>query len=133
VREVLENAKRTDGSNKIVACVNGHWHIDHNRTIHGIPYIHINSASYYWLGNRYKHEVLEPELAVRFPVVSHTAPYKSAVHTILEIDPAAGVFSLSACKSEWLGPSPADLEYKSDKVEAESIYPGIRGWKAELA
>ena len=37
---------------KIVACLNGHSHVDSLTQVEGVPYLHINSASYYWVGGR---------------------------------------------------------------------------------
>lgn len=125
VRAVLEAARMPDGRRKVAACFNGHWHIDHARVIGGIPYHHINSASYYWLGDRYRRERLAPDLARRFPTVALTAPYTAPLFTLLEVDPAAGCFSLRAALSSWMGPSPADLGFTSTAVELESIRPEI--------
>jgi hypothetical protein len=30
---VLEEAERADGTSKVAACINGHWHLDHARVI----------------------------------------------------------------------------------------------------
>lgn len=133
VRAVFEAAKTPDGKRKVAACLNGHWHIDHHRDINGIPYVHVNSASYFWMGGKYKHERLEPELAKKFPYVSYTAPYKDAVFTVLEIDPAAGKFSLSSSKSEWIGLSPAEMKFESKDEELDWVRPEIRSMNGTIA
>lgn len=133
VRAVLEAGKMPDGKRKVAACLNGHWHIDHERVINGIPYLHVNSASYYWLGSEYKHERLSPELAKEFPYVSSTAPYRKSVFTLLEIDPEAGTFVMRGMKSEWMGPSPQELGYKSDEVENDWLKPAITEVKAKIS
>lgn len=53
-RAVLENANRTAGFPKVVACFCGHYHLDGHMVVGGIPYIMINSAVYYWLGGKWK-------------------------------------------------------------------------------
>lgn len=125
IRALFETARLPNGQRKVAGCFNGHWHLDHHRIINGIPYIHINSASYYWLGGKYKTERLAPDLAKRFPWVASTAPYTKPLFTILEIDPAAKRFGIQGMKSEWMGPSPNDLHYTSDAVETDWVSPTI--------
>ncbi len=40
-------------SDKVVLAMNGHTHIDLLIEVDDIPYLHINSASYHWLGSKY--------------------------------------------------------------------------------
>ena len=126
VRRIIQEARTSDGKAKVAGCFNGHWHIDHHRRIDGIPYIHVNSASYFWMGGKYRRERLDPELAKQFPVVASTAPYAKPVFTVLEIDPAAGAFTLRGMESAWMGPSPQELDYQDADIEGAWILPGIR-------
>lgn len=109
VRAVLEKAKRPDGSNQVVACLNGHWHIDHARVINGISYIHVNSASYYWIGERFAHVRYSKEIDALNPYMPFIAPYRKPIFSLLEVDLDKGEFTLAACESEWVGPSPQQL------------------------
>lgn len=54
IQVLLERINKEAGFNKVIACINGHNHIDRVRTINGIHYIDINSASYQWLGEKYQ-------------------------------------------------------------------------------
>lgn len=125
VRAILEEARMPDGKRKVAACLNGHWHIDYHRSINGIPYLHINSASYFWLGGKFQHDRLDPALAKQFPYVSYTAPYTRPLFTILEIDPKAGRFSLASCGSDWMGPSPQTLGFPVNAGEERSVSASI--------
>lgn len=124
VREVIESAKHGDGSRKVAACLNGHWHLDLMRVIAGIPYIHINSASYYWLGSKYRHDRYDEKTNLDHPHISCTAPYKDSVFTMLEVDFEKRVFTISARKSEWVGPSPQELGVNQEGLKPEWISPG---------
>ena len=126
VRRVIEAARTPEEKEKVAGCFNGHWHIDHWRKINGIPYVHINSASYFWMGGEFRRDRLEPELAKKFPHVASTAPYRGPLFTVLEIDPEAGSFRVRGMKSEWQAPTPEDVSYKSPVIEAEWIRPEIR-------
>lgn len=119
VRAVLEAARMHDGKRKVAACFNGHWHIDHKRVINGIPYIHVNSASYYYMPSNWKGKNVDPILARKAPLFASSAGYMKPLFTILEIDLAAGKFSMRGMKSEWLGASPQELNYNSTEVQNE--------------
>lgn len=125
VRQLLEAARDARGRPKTVACFNGHWHIDHRRTIRGIHYVHLNSAAYFWMGAPYRTERLPAALAVRFPNVALTAPYEGPLFSVLEIGSDLRSFRLQGMETRWLGPSPAELHYTSKHVEPGSIRPGI--------
>lgn len=132
IRAILEKARTAEGAPKVAACLNGHWHIDHHRVIQGIPYIHVNSASYFWLGARFRHERLAPELAARFPVVSSTAPYQDPLFTVLEIDAEKRRFSLRAATSRWMGPSPASLGHATAPGEESTVSPRISAFEGRI-
>lgn len=125
VRRVLEAARDAKGRPKAVACLNGHWHIDHHRSIGGIRYLHLNSAAYFWMGGKYRFERLPEPLARRFPTVASTAPYRQPLFAILEIGPDGRDFRLQGRESEWLGPSPAELGYASKQIEPAWVRPAI--------
>lgn len=118
VRAVLEKAKRPDGSNQVVACLNGHWHIDHARVIEGISYIHVNSASYYWIGQKFSHVRYSKETDALNPYMAFIAPYRKPIFSLLEVDLGKGEFTLSACESEWVGPSPQELGVDFKELES---------------
>jgi len=54
VRAVLEHANKEAGFRKVVASLCGHYHKDRYSLINGIHYIEINSATYYWLGGKWR-------------------------------------------------------------------------------
>ncbi len=133
IRSILEAEKLAGGARKVVACLNGHHHIDYHREIAEIPYLHINSASYFWMGPKYQRPKLSPELAKLAPKNLSAAPYKTPLFTILEIDTAAGVFRTRGMKSSWLGPSPHDLQYANPKLKEGSVAPEIRAVEGQLS
>lgn len=115
-RAMFAAARHADGTRKVAACLNGHWHIDHAREIDGIPYIHVNSASYYWVGGDYKRQRYSEEIHRKHPYLSSTAPYRDPLFTFLTINPEAGTFSLSARSTTWVGESPREMG---------QLYPGM--------
>jgi len=128
VRRILEHARLPDGSRQVAAVFNGHHHIDHARYISGIPYIHINSASYYWMGAEFRHESYSKEIHREHPNIQYTSPYRDALFTTLTIDPGRGRFSLEPSSTEWQGLSPKDLGFdRGGNVSNGWVRPRISG------
>ncbi len=116
IRRILEQARLPDRSRKVAAVFNGHHHMDHARIINGIPYIHINSASYYWVGEKFSHLSYSKEIHEKHDRIRKTAPYKDPLYTTLLIDPQLGRFSLAGASSDWQGFSPKELGFGGRQV-----------------
>lgn len=61
-------------SNKILIAINGHTHIDAMLTVKNISYVHINSASYFWVGGNFKHDSYDAAIHRLHPWISSTCP-----------------------------------------------------------
>ena len=98
-------------ASKIVACLNGHSHVDSLVQIAGIPYLHINSASYYWVGGK-----------------ERMAYYADPLFTTLTINSETATLELSAKSSRWKEKSPKQIGYfERENPPPESIVtPRIR-------
>ena len=55
--------------------------------IGGVQYLHINSASYHWLGSKYAHESYPSEVHAKHSALKYTSPYREALFTTLTFDP----------------------------------------------
>jgi Icc protein len=106
IQEILSAA-----SDKILLAINGHTHIDCQLFIKNINYVHINSASYFWVGGKYKHNSYPEDIHKSHPWISSTCPYQDALFTTLTINPASGIIHLEGRKSNWVGQSPKQLNY----------------------
>lgn len=95
----------------IVACLNGHSHVDSLVQVAGIPFLHINSASYYWVGGK-----------------TRMAYYSDPLFTTITIDPDTATLKVSSASSAWQGKSPKQIGYfDRDNPPPESIVtPQIR-------
>lgn len=109
VQEILSSA-----SDKILLAINGHTHIDASVTIEGITYVHINSASYFWAGEKFKHNSYSEAIHKEHPWIAYTFPYQNSLFTTLEIDPTTSSIKIQGKKSHWQGKSPVDLGYKDE-------------------
>jgi Icc protein len=115
IQDILSGA-----SDKILLAINGHTHIDCQLFIKGVNYVHINSASYFWVGDKYKHNSYPEEIHKDHPWISYTCPYEDALFTTLTIDPSLGIIHIDGKKSNWVGQSPEQLNY----VDATGLSAG---------
>ena len=103
---------------KVVACFNGHSHVDSLVQIDGVSYLHLNSASYFWVGGK-----------------TRMAYYSKSLFTTVTIDPESASLRVEASHAEWKEQSPKELGYfESKNRPPESIVtPQIRGRKITTA
>jgi hypothetical protein len=117
-------------SEKVILSVNGHSHIDSLVNIGGIRYLHINSASYQWVGGDFKHESYSREIHEKYPWISYTCPYRDPLFAFLEINPSSGTITVRGIKSEYVGQSPWDLGTDfNGELKMEEVVPEIRDRK----
>ncbi|WP_164714221.1 metallophosphoesterase family protein [Chitinophaga rhizosphaerae] len=132
----IDNATEIQGilagaKDRVVLAINGHTHIDSLQEVSGIPYLTINSASYFWVGGKYVHESYPKEIHEKYPWIGHTCPYQDPLFTTLVIDPAKFTIKVKARKSEWVGKSPEQLNFadKQPFRPGTEIVPFIRDRK----
>lgn len=107
IQEILGGA-----SNKILIAINGHTHVNCILRKKDVTYLHINSASYFWVGGRYAHQTYAEEAVKARPILADICPYKDALFTMMTIDLNTLDIAFSGMSSEWMGQSPAALGYK---------------------
>jgi 3',5'-cyclic-AMP phosphodiesterase len=117
IQEILSNY-----ANKILLAINGHAHVDQHLVIGGVNYVHFNSASYYWVGQKLEHESLRSEIHAQYPSLKFTCPYLEPIFGFLTIDPAKKSISIKGKKSPWIGPSPLDLGYEIVSPELQLLH-----------
>ncbi len=115
-------------ADKVLLAVNGHTHIDHVARVGKISYLHVNSASYKWVGGSYRNKSYPAEVHSKFQWVEYTCPYRDSLFTTLTIDPASGRIYVQGRESQWVGKSPSQLGIadKPDLTDGKEICPKIR-------
>ena len=115
-------------ADKVLLAVNGHTHIDHVAREGKVSYLHVNSASYKWVGGSYRNKSYPAEVHSKFQWVEYTCPYRDSLFTTLTIDPASGRIDVKGRESEWVGKSPSQLGIadKPDLTDGKEISPQIR-------
>ncbi len=118
IQQIMEEANEKAGFNKVVACFNGHNHIDFQRNINGIFYIDINSLSYSWLGEKFAcYSRYDSKVYDDHPTVAYVAPYEEPLFAFLSIE--NGAINIEGVRSNWVGPSPGQLGMPEDIVGSE--------------
>ena len=111
-------------SDKIILALNGHAHVTQHLQVLGIHYVHINSASYYWVGAKFKHQSLSPSIHTQYPSLEFTCPYQKSLFSFVTIDPMTMKITIKGKKTNWVGPSPAQLGY--DIVNPQDLKNHVR-------
>jgi len=123
IQDILGNA-----SDKVLLAINGHSHIDDVLRYKKVTYMHVNSASYQWVGGAHRHDSYSKDVHVKFPFISYTCPYHDPLFATLTVDPKSLAIRIEGRKSKWVGPSPAELGADQDPTltDGEQIAPRIR-------
>ena len=114
-------------SDKVILALCGHTHINYLLRIKKIPYLHINSASYKWVGGNFKHNSYDAEIHKGHPYISYTCPYQESLFATLELDLQTQTINVTGRASDWVGKSPAELGEDAGEalVPGENIAPRI--------
>ena len=108
IQKLFEETNRQAGFQKVIACFNGHNHIDAFRKINGIYYFDINSMTYQWLGEKYQYDQrYSPDIYEKFPYIKYMAPYDRALFAFVTI--SSGGIEIEGQSGKYVGPSPEDL------------------------
>ena len=123
MQEILSSA-----ADKIILVINGHSHIDQVIRVGHVTYLHINSASYQWVGGDYRHESYSKEIHDEHPWISYTCPYRDSLYATIGVDPATLTVTVKGRGSSWVGKSPAELgiDKNPNLTNGEEIAPRIR-------
>ena len=117
-----------DAADKVILAINGHSHIDQVVRVKNVTYLHVNSASYKWVGSDNRHESYAKEIHVAHPWISCTCPYRDPLFTMLTVDPETSTIRVQGASTSWVGDSPAQLglDLNPELTSGEEIAPRIR-------
>jgi predicted phosphodiesterase len=115
-------------ADKVLLAVNGHTHIDHLARVGKLSYLHVNSASYKWVGGSHRNKSYPPEVHSKFRWIEYTCPYRDSLFATLTLDPANGRIEVKGRESQWVGKSPSQLAIptKYGLTNGKEICPKIR-------
>lgn len=98
VRAVIREANRRSttraGARQVIACLCGHHHLDEASVIEGVNYLQLNSASYYWAGDKRGSD-------------GPRAVYDQSLYAFVTVDPA-GQIQIKGQRSHFRKPTPEE-------------------------
>jgi 3',5'-cyclic AMP phosphodiesterase CpdA len=125
VRGVLERAEAKHPG-RVLATFAGHLHVDYLRVLGGLPYVQINSASYYWLGEAGASLDLFPaQVHEQHPSLRYVAAYRDPLWALVEVDLTAGEIRLQGRESRWIGPPALERAALRERGNREHVRPAI--------
>jgi len=108
IMNILVESGKANPAGRVIACFNGHDHANQAKQVSNIWFIQVNSMSYDWLGDEYKHVSYPDSIHTRYPYIQYTAPYRDPLWGLVTIW-TDGRIRLSGRQSDWVGPSPSEL------------------------
>ncbi|WP_242202153.1 metallophosphoesterase family protein [Aestuariivivens insulae] len=129
IRQIIENANKEAGFKKVMCCISGHTHTDYMTQINGVYYVQINSASYRWVGNKYKTVRYSKDIDKAYGWIKYTIPYKEPLYTFIKIK--KGSIVIAPKKTTFVGPGPKEMGLPQS-LPNDPIVPTISNFKMKL-
>jgi Icc protein len=123
VRRILEQANDNAGWQRVMVCFSGHHHLNDLVRVGGIPYVQVNSMSYFWVGEECQNFSYPQSIHDLHPMLQFTAPYRDPLWTTVTIDPEAGEIRIEGRVSHWVGKSPEELGYTAPLARRKGMSP----------
>lgn len=131
VRAILEQAQATHPG-CVLAVFSGHQHMDYVTEFHGIRYVHLNSASDWWLSSPAAHRETYPHAVhVKYPYLKCVAAYRAPLWALVNVDLERKELNIEGQKSDWVGPDPWQRG-ESLSSPRERIHPFISNYRGAL-
>lgn len=131
VRAVLEQAQ-TNTPGRVLAVITGHLHMDYVSEAHAIRYVHVNSASDWWLASPAAHRETFPHAVhLKYPSLKCVAAYRDPIWALITVDLDRREFRIEGRKSEWIGPDPWQRG-ESPSLPRDRIHPFISDYHTRI-
>lgn len=112
LRRVIESAP-----NGVLLSICGHEHVDRLQMQDGVYYLCLNSMSYYWAGESYKHETYGGDIDEAYPMLKMTFPYRDPLFAIVDI--TDGEIRVMGREAQIVGAKPQELAFKKSGLRDE--------------
>jgi len=110
VRALLEKANAKAGRPRIRLVLTGHHHLDYLAQVKGIPYLQVNSFSYYWTDKKTPGGRFPADVEARYPYLKQVLVYDQPLFALVELTPKGGrVLGRAAKYVAGYGPAQAGI------------------------
>lgn len=103
---IICQAKDESGKKKVVACFNGHDHVDGVKFCDDIYYISINGMSFFYMSDKINITRYSETITQKFPILRESVPFSKGLFTVASL--SENSLTLTGCDSEFVGPSPVE-------------------------
>ena len=128
IRAILEQADQRASGRRVLASFSGHHHLNDWVAIRQIPYVQINSMSYFWVGENCENFAYPRHIHDSAPMLQFTAPYRDPIWSVVTLDPASSTIQITGRASEWAGQHPDELGYESPPSRRQGMEPRSSDW-----
>lgn len=129
VRKILEEENERAGFTKVVAAFSGHNHSNYQKTINGITYIQINSASYVWVDQDSGTERRYPEeINKKYSLLKYSITYDRPLFGIVTLTDDG--LTMEGVDGHFLPPMPQEVGL-GDSLGPFPLVPWIRDVQIE--
>jgi len=123
VRAILEKANAKAGRPRIRLVLTGHHHLDYLAQVKGIPYLQVNSFSYYWTDRKTPGGRFPADVEARYPYLKQVLVYDRPLFALVELTPKGGrVLGRAAAYVGGHGPAQAGI---APSVHGHPIAPTV--------
>lgn len=123
VRALLEKANAKAGRARVRLVLTGHHHLDYLVQVKGIPYLQVNSFSYYWTDKKTEGGRFPADLEKRHPYLKQILVYDQPLFALVELTSQGGrVLGRSAKFVAGYGPEQAGV---APRVDGHPIVPTV--------
>jgi 3',5'-cyclic AMP phosphodiesterase CpdA len=110
VRALLEKANAKAGRPRIRLVLTGHHHLDYLAQVKRIPYLQVNSFSYYWTDKKTPGGRFPADVEARYPYLKQVLVYDQPLFALVELTPKGGrVLGRAAKYVAGYGPAQAGI------------------------
>ena len=107
IQLLLEQENERVGYQKVLACFNGHNHLDFHRVLNKIHYFEVNSASYQWAPELKSKKRYPAQMYSKYKALENMATYTDPLFMIVEMDQSG--IEIKGVEGDWMPPSPAEI------------------------
>lgn len=111
LREILREANQIAGFRKVIACMNGHNHLDGAKVIDDIYFLHMNSISYHYLGPQFNTVRYSEEITEKYWILGQSVPYEEPLYAIITLEP--GLLTIKGKETTYVGPDPLEIGHNN--------------------
>jgi hypothetical protein len=111
LRAILQEANQAAGFRKVIACMNGHNHLDGVKVIDDVYFMHINSISYHYLGPDFDVVRYSEEITAKHRILRKSVPYEEPIYAIVTLE--AGLLAIEGKETTFVGPPPIECGHRN--------------------